>query len=109
MNTQPNSIARDGEIFYVEFDHGHAYLSLMRVEGAAEVIDLYVEPEHRGKGLGSAYLAQLVSLAREKGAACIVAHVREDNVASMRAFEGIGFEPKDHERHMELRFPGCRR
>jgi ribosomal protein S18 acetylase RimI-like enzyme len=56
---------------------------------------LYVDPEDRGRGLGSALLARALSFAAEDRVDAAYALVAKDNVPSQRAFEARGFEVVD--------------
>jgi ribosomal protein S18 acetylase RimI-like enzyme len=94
-----------GRVYLVVFDHGRGELHVHGEQ--AYIVDLFVEPAYRSQGLGAQYIAELLTIASKKGVCRVVAHVAEDNVPSLKAFERIGFTPKDHERHMEYRFAGC--
>jgi predicted dehydrogenase/RimJ/RimL family protein N-acetyltransferase len=60
-------------------------------DGAAEV-HVAVAPSRRGRGLASAILRLAVERAREELAVdAVVARVKPENTASLRAFEGAGF------------------
>jgi RimJ/RimL family protein N-acetyltransferase len=63
-------------------------------ENGVGVVSIAVEPDQRGRGLGSAILrAMLVEVSRERITETLRATVRHDNVASLRAFERVGFRP----------------
>lgn len=56
------------------------------------VVSIAVAPDQRGRGLGSAILrAMLVEASRERITQTLRATVHPDNVASLRAFERVGF------------------
>jgi GNAT superfamily N-acetyltransferase len=52
--------------------------------------DLFVQPEHRGAGLGGALLAALAALARERGCGRFEWAVLDWNAPAIRFYESIG-------------------
>jgi GNAT superfamily N-acetyltransferase len=52
--------------------------------------DLFVEPEHRGKGIGKALLASLARLAVERGCGRFEWNVLDWNEPSIRFYESLG-------------------
>lgn len=52
--------------------------------------DIFVEPEHRGAGLGKAMLGHLAALAVERGCARLEWRVLDWNEPSIRFYESIG-------------------
>ena len=79
-------------------------------EGPVALLDeLYVPPARRGRGIGSAVMAHLMSLAQERGVALIEINVDEGDVDAQRFYERHGFasvQPETGERafylHQEL-------
>ncbi len=62
------------------------------VNDGAGVFSIVVAPESRGRGIGQAMLrAALAEVEREGTATRLVALAREENLASMHAFERVGF------------------
>lgn len=57
--------------------------------------DIFIRPEHRGAGLGTAAMAQLASLARQRGCAGMLWEVKAGNDAAERFYQRLGAEP-DH-------------
>ena len=53
--------------------------------------ELYVQPEHRGRGLGRALMAATLETARAGGADYIEVATSEDDVAARALYEGFGF------------------
>lgn len=53
--------------------------------------ELYVVPDHRGKGLGRALLERAIELARERGADTMDLGTSEDDVAARSLYEKLGF------------------
>jgi GNAT superfamily N-acetyltransferase len=61
-------------------------------EGHVALLDeLYVVPERRGQGIGSAVIELLLSLARERGVALVEINVDEGDVDAQRFYERHGF------------------
>ena len=52
--------------------------------------DLFVEPEHRGAGIGKALLARLATLARERDCGRLEWRVLDWNEPSIRFYESLG-------------------
>jgi len=79
-------------------------------EGPVALLDeLYVKPNHRGQGLGSALVDLIVSTCRERDVALIEINVDEGDVDAQRFYKREGFSwsvPDTDERafyfHMEL-------
>jgi ribosomal protein S18 acetylase RimI-like enzyme len=58
-----------------------------------EVAEVYVSPEHRGRGIGEMLIDQAVRLFRERGVTLGYVWTRPDNDAAVRLYRGAGFEP----------------
>lgn len=52
---------------------------------------VYVHPDHQGKGLGRALLAELIEEARRRGKHMMVAGIEAQNAASLHLHETLGF------------------
>jgi ribosomal protein S18 acetylase RimI-like enzyme len=61
----------------------------------AHVTDIYVRPEARRRGIGRAFLAELVEPAREAGLAHVSLEVLVRNTDARRLYERLGFAPVD--------------
>lgn len=80
-----------------------AYAQLHRsADTTLEVVDLLVEPEYRGKGLGRRLLQHVIEFARSSGCARICAHASPDNGPAYRLFGTMGFHACETEVHLEL-------
>lgn len=66
-------------------------LQLLMVDGALEIRDLQVAPEHRGVGIGSWAVAQAKSMAASRGIGRLRLRVFADNPA-MRLYTRLGFK-----------------
>lgn len=64
---------------------------------ALYVEDLYVVPDRRGRGIGSALIARLFDEAATRGASLIEIGVDESDVDAMRFYERLGFIHRDPE------------
>ncbi len=86
---------------------GHLVLSVrfaMEFGGLlAYIDDLFVRPEHRGKGAAGAALDALVAECRRRGCRAIEVEVAPGNVAALAAYRRIGMSPGGDERqHLRL-------
>jgi GNAT superfamily N-acetyltransferase len=57
--------------------------------------DIYVLPEHRGRGVGKAMLRELVRIAGERGYGRIELACLDWNAPSIAFYRSFGFEPVD--------------
>lgn len=65
-------------------------------DGPVALLDeMYVEPAHRGSGLGSAILEHMIATCRELGVAEIEINVDESDTDAMRFYERHGFTNGD--------------
>ncbi|MGI8609160.1 MAG: GNAT family N-acetyltransferase [Candidatus Dormibacteria bacterium] len=71
----------------VFFDPGTGY--------EAEVAEVYVRPENRGRGLASALVAAAVDLFRERGVTFAAVWTHPANAEAVRLYESAGFAPTD--------------
>jgi GNAT superfamily N-acetyltransferase len=71
------------------------------LEGEGEVRWLFVDPEHRGKGIGTRLFETAVEALREQGAERVRASTLEANREGDQFVERFGFERAD-DRHVEI-------
>lgn len=57
--------------------------------------DLFVEPEHRGKGYGKALLVELAKIAKEKNCGRMEWSVLDWNTPSIEFYKSLGAKPMD--------------
>jgi ribosomal protein S18 acetylase RimI-like enzyme len=85
----------DGAIFVAAGDPVPVGMVMVRLEAhdpsRAHVYGLWVEPGHRGKGLGAALTDATIAWARQRGAAEIALLVVATNDAAARLYRRIGF------------------
>jgi GNAT superfamily N-acetyltransferase len=60
--------------------------------GAVMVYQVWVAPEHRGRGIAQALLERLIGWARERGAARMELGVTAGDSPAVRLYERLGFE-----------------
>src|SRR5437588_8016224 len=65
---------------------------------------IYVAPERRGRGVGTAILGPLVELARARGYHAMVAGIDAANAASLQLHAKFGFEQVAHFRQVGWKF-----
>jgi ribosomal-protein-alanine N-acetyltransferase len=68
------------------------YMIFWIVHGEAHILNIAVAPELRRMGLGKRLLSFAIKLMREKGVVEVFLEVRVSNKASIRLYEGFGFE-----------------
>jgi N-acetylglutamate synthase-like GNAT family acetyltransferase len=66
-----------------------------------EVVDLFIEREHRGNGHSRRILGELMAFARSRGDRELCAHASPANEAAFRAFTQMGFRRCEDEVHLE--------
>jgi ribosomal protein S18 acetylase RimI-like enzyme len=62
------------------------------INGIGQVEDLFVRPEYRHRGIGTALVVSCVALARQNGATSVVIVVDPENSAKY-IYAALGFEP----------------
>src|SRR5579872_349061 len=88
---------RSGAFLLAYVDGRPAGCAAVRRIGAdvAEVKRMYVRPDARTRGLGTALLAQLEAIARELGAARLVLETGERQAEALALYRRAGFAPID--------------
>lgn len=71
----------------VFFDPGTGY--------EAEVAEVYVRPEHRGRGFATALVRAAVELFRERDVTFAAVWTHPSNAAAVRLYESAGFAPTE--------------
>jgi ribosomal protein S18 acetylase RimI-like enzyme len=95
----------DGQVIGYTFAamEGYDYKSLRGPAGLLH--DILVDPDHRGRGVGSRLLDETLSALRSKGARQIVLSTAERNESAQRLFARIGFRRTMVEMTRELDKP----
>lgn len=65
--------------------------AVMHVINECELLEIAVDPQHQGKGLGKALLHEAVGLARRNGAARMFLEVRVSNDRARKMYTSFGF------------------
>ena len=68
------------------------YVCLMALLEEAQILNIAVAPQQRGRGVARMLMELAVGAARERGAEVLVLEVRESNAAAIRLYEEFGFE-----------------
>ena len=67
------------------------YVCLMSLFEEAQILDIAVAPEQRGRGVARLLMDHSVLVAREKGAELLVLEVRASNSSAITLYERCGF------------------
>lgn len=62
------------------------------VAGDWEIIDWGVDPDRRGRGVGTSVLHELINLCRHSGGGSVVLDVRESNAPALAIYDKLGFD-----------------
>ncbi len=68
------------------------FAGAMLVADEAHVLNIVVDPDHQGAGIGRVLLSQLLLEAVDKGAVSATLEVRSDNVSALALYRRVGFE-----------------
>lgn len=86
---------------------GYAYLHEFRTRPAYRFTtesSVYIHQDHRGKGVGSLLMQEVIAIARRGGFHSIMAGISEDNPASEALHEKLGFVRIGREREVGYKF-----
>jgi len=67
------------------------YVCLMSLFEEAQILDIAVAPERRGRGVARLLMDHAITVAREKEAELLALEVRASNVAAITLYERCGF------------------
>ena len=67
------------------------YVCLMSLFEEAQILDIAVAPEQRGKGIARLLMDHAIMTAREKRAEVLVLEVRASNISAITLYERCGF------------------
>ncbi len=68
-----------------------AYAFFSIAAGEAQLLNLCVDPEHHGRGLGRRLMQHLLHTAREQFCTILLLEVRRSNAIARRLYESLGF------------------
>lgn len=69
------------------------YCGLLQSFDEADIVNVAVREDERGRGIGCAMLLRLMELGRERGILRFTLEVRRSNQAALRLYEKLGFFP----------------
>lgn len=75
-----------------QFDAIAGYVVMMSVLDESEVLNIAVDPDHRGKSLGSMLLDKSLEEAEARGSRSTFLEVRQSNEPAIRLYRSRGFE-----------------
>ncbi len=67
----------------------HAVLSV--AAGESHILNLAIQREHQGQGIGKQFLVHLIDLARMKSAETMMLEARPSNTAAINLYQSAGF------------------
>jgi ribosomal-protein-alanine N-acetyltransferase len=70
------------------------YVCLTSLYEVAEILDIAVDPEQRGKGIAFLLMVQATLLAKKNGAEVLALEVRETNLSAISLYQRLGFTRK---------------
>lgn len=89
-----DEISSDNRTYLVaEDDRVVGFGGVMVVGDEAHVMNLLVDPERRGEGIGRRLMAELIQAAVDEGARHMTLEVRTQNLAARALYSSIGFAP----------------
>lgn len=69
---------------------GYAFMSM--AVGEAQLLNVCVDPDHQGQGLGRQLMEHLMALARAEFCTIFLLEVRRSNAAARHLYESLGFK-----------------
>lgn len=78
---------------YVAVEKGRVvgYVCLMSLFEEAQILNIAVLPDYRGRGVARTLLQQAFAMAIEKGAEVVALEVRASNIVAISLYEQLGF------------------
>ena len=67
------------------------YVCLMSLFEEAQILNIAIAAEHRGRGIARLLMSHSETIARDKGAELLVLEVRSSNIAALTLYEQSGF------------------
>lgn len=75
-----------------DFDLVLAEIVVWVIVDEAHIATIAVHPDHQGRGIASALLAEALMLAMERGASASLLEVRPSNTAALKLYQRFGYE-----------------
>ncbi len=75
-----------------DFDLVLAEIVVWVIVDEAHIATIAVHPNHQGRGIASALLAEALMLAMERGASASLLEVRPSNTAALKLYQRFGYE-----------------
>lgn len=89
-----DSFARENYIFIVAEKNGSiiGYIGLYFILEEGNITNILVEESHRGQGIGTNLLTNMIQAAKIQGVTSVTLEVRASNEQAMRIYDHNGFE-----------------
>lgn len=89
-----DTIVRDDTIYLVACENGNiaGYCGLWQSLDEADITNVAVKEEYRGRHIAKAMLTKLIELGASKGIETFMLEVRESNKKAIGLYLGLGFE-----------------
>ncbi len=69
------------------------YISFYTVLDETEIVNVCVDPQYRGQGIGRALVNEAIRYCREGGSVKLMLEVRKSNSVAIKLYESFGFIP----------------
>ena len=86
----------------LEDDRVIGYAGTWILDDEAQITNVAVAPEYRGKKVGSRLMTELIKEAKKRGATRMTLEVRPSNTAALALYEKFGFKDFGHRPHYYL-------
>ncbi|MGI6228454.1 MAG: ribosomal protein S18-alanine N-acetyltransferase [Christensenellales bacterium] len=104
-------LKREDAFYFTMFDDKEiaGYAGLHILDGEAELVNIAVKAEYRGKGLGRGLLNEAVEFSKRRGAERLFLEVDTENAAAINLYQSAGFKtiftrkryyPNGHDAHV---------
>lgn len=78
-------------MYILEYESSPVGMYRLDINGNSATIDITVDPDYRGRGIGKLIIRKLIATAKHAGVKKLVAEVKEDNGPSKKLFLASGF------------------
>lgn len=87
---RPRIVATDGDGVVLGYAYAHRWKTKQSYDTTAE-ITIYVHPQQRHRGIGTALATRLIALCREAGYHALISSITDGNDESIALHERLGF------------------